>query len=70
MDKLAPLTLNDMETINEKIILKLLETREYLVKGIEGNYANMKTMQEINQPQIDRIDKIIETFRNKETEKK
>ena len=44
----------------EQIIIDLLKTRDWLVKQISGNYANMKTMQEFYQPQIDKIDEIIE----------
>ena len=50
----------------EEPIKQLLETRDWLIKKIDGNEANIKMMLEYYQPQIDKIDELIKIFVEKD----
>ena len=46
--------------MNDENIKKLVETRDWLVKEIAGNEANMIIMEKYYRPHIDKIDVLIE----------
>jgi hypothetical protein len=49
----------------KEIIIKLLEIKEYLIKEINGNYANQKNQMEIYNPYIAKIDELLDKLSDK-----